>query len=343
MNQKVERNYRRLMTLDVVNESLIKTYLKNELIDISETSCQGQFNGFDVQFNNEKYLFPKSRISNQYHQTGTTLKLQQKASQFIIPLPLSNFKDPSIGRGAFRQLLNGFASSDDGMFQANKWLVSLFDEEDAARFYTQEVCRSKFLTDYKDIILEAMVAYFSGYKSISTMSLFPVFEGALRKLQIQFVEGEEGNVSKDKFVIQFKKLSDKRVKKVTANYTKTPLDFLSDGCEKMMFASLFDIHCDVIAAIKYFFENVLYKSSTDCDQGFNRHLVMHMLKNDFNEKANFVRMIIIISYIVYLEDVENNITPFDDKPFDRRLNQELYQMFKNARKLKINLDDFNVG
>ena len=196
-----------------------------------------------------------------------------------------------------------------GCIKRNEWLVSLFEEEDAARFYTQQVCRSAFLTDYKEIILEAITAYFSGYKSISTMSLFPVFEGALRELQIQFVEGEEGNVSKDKFVKQFKKLSEKRIEKVTTHYTRTPLDFLSDGCEKMMFASLFDIHCDVMAAIKEFFEEVLYKNSNDCDQGFNRHLVIHMLKNDFNEKANFVRMIIVISYIVYLEDVENNITP----------------------------------
>ena len=67
---------------------------------------------------------------------------------------------------------------------------------------------------------------------------------------------------------------------------------------------------------------------------------MHMLTNDFNEKANFVRMIIVISYIVYLEDVENNITPFDDISFDRRLNQELCEMLKNASKSKINLDDF---
>ncbi|BCK15813.1 TPA: hypothetical protein RSW70_000033 [Vibrio cholerae] len=339
MNEEVERKCRNLMKLDVVNESLIKSYLNNELVNISETR-QGQFDGFDVQFNNEKYLFPNSRISKKYNKTGTTLKLQKKASLFIIPLPLSNFKVPAIGRGAFRELLKGFASSDDGMFQANEWLVSLFEEEDAARFYTQQVCRSTFLTDYKEIILEAIIAYFSGYKSIPTMSLFPVFEGALRELQIQFAEGEEGNVSKDKFIKQFKKLSEKRIKKVTTHYTKTPLDFLSDGCEKMMFASLFDIHCDVIAAIKEFFEEVLYKKSTDCDQGFNRHLVMHMLKNDFNEKANFVRMIIVISYIVYLEDVENNITPFDDISFDRRLNQELCEMFKKASKSKINLDEF---
>ena len=180
MNEEIERNCRKLMKLDVVNESSIKSYLKNELVKI-EARCQGQFVGYDVQFNNKKYLFPNSRISKKYNKTATTLKLQKKANLFIIPLPLSNFKVPPIGRGTFLELLKDFSSNDDGMFRANEWLVSLFEEEDAARFYTQQVCRSSFLTDYKEIILEAIIAYFSGYKSISTMSLFPVFEGGIKR------------------------------------------------------------------------------------------------------------------------------------------------------------------
>lgn len=61
-----------------------------------------------------------------------------------------------------------------------------------------------------------------------------------------------------------------------------------------------------------FFNRVLYKStSRDTDlNGFNRHLVIHLLKNDFNEPANFARLFLALTQITFIESLHNQNVPF---------------------------------
>jgi hypothetical protein len=325
---------RDLMKTKNITEKSIQAFFGERLNSIKQAKNTYQFEAYDVVVDDRTYLIPLHRMSNTRTNISTRLKLQKKAMPCLLPLPLTNFT--YIGMQQFRQNLKIFLNSENPVEAANRWLVSIFTPEIASDLFTQQVCRSVFLTEYKGIILEAIFSYFSGYKSISIISLLPVFEGSLRDLQVKFSNGSIGNVSKEEFVKNFESMIEERANKAMKNYDLSPLDVIDKKDDKTIFYNLIDGHCDLIYAILEFFKEVLYKDSDKGAQGFNRHLILHMLKNDFNERSNFVRMMIVISYIVYLEDVQNNITPFDDVPFDKSLQRELKTMFEEA--IQINLD-----
>ncbi|HCG5940537.1 TPA: hypothetical protein NJ055_004690 [Vibrio parahaemolyticus] len=327
---------RDLMKTKNITEKSIQAFFGERLNSIKQAQVKNthNFEAYDVVVDDRTYLIPLHRMSNTRTNISTRLKLQKKAIPCLLPLPLANFT--YIGMGEFQQYLKTFLNSPNPIEAANEWLTSIFTPEIAANIFTQQICRSEFLSEYKGIILEAMLGYFSGYKSITTMSLFPVFEGGLRKLQVKYANGEDGNVKRIKFVDNFEFMIEERAKKALNQYDLSPLDAIHHKDPKTTLFKLIDFHCDLIYSILEFFEKVLYKPSKKGDQGFNRHLILHMLKNDFNESANFVRMIIVMLYIVYLEDIQNNITPFDDVPFDKSLHSLLKAKFENAT--QINLD-----
>ena len=70
--------------------------------------------------------------------------------------------------------------------------------------------------------------------------------------------------------------------------------------------------CDVINAFRKFFSSVLYKpSGSDRSlNGFNRHLIVHLLKNDFHEPSNFPRIILALTHIMFIESLQNEKVPF---------------------------------
>ena len=61
---------------------------------------------------------------------------------------------------------------------------------------------------------------------------------------------------------------------------------------------------------KLFFSDVLYKPSSGNTDGFNRHIIVHMLKNDFNNPANFIRIFLALTHIMFIESLNNQSVPF---------------------------------
>ncbi|EJE4172943.1 hypothetical protein M3917_003633, partial [Vibrio parahaemolyticus] len=181
---------RDLMKTKNITEKSIQAFFGERLNSIKQAKNTYQFEAYDVVVDDRTYLIPLHRMSNTRTNISTRLKLQKKAMPCLLPLPLTNFT--YIGMLQFRQNLKIFLNSENPVEAANKWLVSIFTPEIASDLFTQQVCRSVFLTEYKGIILEAIFSYFSGYKSISIISLLPVFEGSLRELQVKFSNGSIG-------------------------------------------------------------------------------------------------------------------------------------------------------
>lgn len=300
-----------------------------DLVSIEELKTY-QFRGYVVQLTDRKLLIPSVKISKQFSEQSRLIKLQRRSLEFQLPLPVEQLV--SYGLSDFRKILISLeGDKEKGKAKADEWLVELFNADVGAEFYTQQVLRSKYLKPYKNIILEALLAYFSGFKNIPTMSLFPVFEGSLRALQVDLGNGKNNNVKKVEFVKGFKGLIKKRLKTPMSHYDFSPLDYLANDEDLLMFAGLFDIKYDLILCLKLFFEEILYKKSEGCNQGFNRHLIIHMLKNDFSGQSNFVRMLILLSYIVYIEDFVNQIELLVDVvEYDTCYCERLSYVFKHG-------------
>lgn len=82
--------------------------------------------------------------------------------------------------------------------------------------------------------------------------------------------------------------------------TSLEIDFLTHICPQS----------DVINAFKLFFSQVLYKPSDNDTDGFNRHVIVHMLKNDFNNPANFSRIFLALTHVTFIESLKNQDVPF---------------------------------
>lgn len=71
------------------------------------------------------------------------------------------------------------------------------------------------------------------------------------------------------------------------------------------------------------FKNVIYKPTGGVNEGsFNRHLILHLLNQNFNEPSNFVRIFLALTHLTFAESLMNNNVPFfwegvDDN--DRRI------------------------
>ncbi|MGW7775052.1 hypothetical protein ACTWM0_19135 [Pseudomonas machongensis] len=144
---------------------------------------------------------------------------------------------------------------------------------------------------------------------IAIMSLIPVFEGGLRNLQNQLLSEDKTNVSAEIFEQRLRKILVDWGKRRVDKYTwhsgmygpgDLEIDFYTHICEQS----------DVINCFRIFFKEVLYKSSRGKFSGFNRHVIMHMLSNDFNSPTNFYRIFLALTHITFIESLRNESIPF---------------------------------
>lgn len=163
--------------------------------------------------------------------------------------------------------------------------------------------------EYKTIILESIEAYYLGMDNIAVISLLPVFEGGLRNLQVLTLGINSKNVKADEFDKGLRNLllswGRNRMKKYSWHPGKNEsnekeIDFLTHAFPQ----------ADVINSFRIFFSEVLYKNSDSSTNSLNRHIILHLLKNDFNNPSNFIRMFLLLTHIVFIESLSNQSVPF---------------------------------
>jgi hypothetical protein len=144
---------------------------------------------------------------------------------------------------------------------------------------------------------------------VAIMSLIPVFEAGLRNIQNSVLGMSAQNVSAKEFEKGLKDLIISWGRRKTHEYVWHPgktydceveIDFLTHACPQ----------ADVINAFRLFFSNILYKESEHDVSGLNRHVIVHMLKSDFNNPANFPRVFLALTHVVFIESLINEKIPF---------------------------------
>lgn len=179
----------------------------------------------------------------------------------------------------------------------------------ALTYFQRYFALSNSFKEYKTIIFEAIEAYYMGMDHVAIMSLIPVFEAGLRKIQNSVLGMSDQNVSSKEFERGLKELCLDWGRRRTQEYIWYPgksynadveIDFLTHICPQS----------DVINAFRLFFSNVLYKNSKEGIVGLNRHVIVHMLKNDFSNPANFSRIFLAMTHITFIESLSNQDVPF---------------------------------
>lgn len=301
---KCEKTLKRICRLPKVTEEQIHAqFLKHEKSTVQVVPKNLGKPGFEVT-TNEGVCFVTERSIDYYNKIwGRVTGLQKRMLDLAIPVPLY------IGQGTISKAINEINCSKNPRKSSDEWLHNNFSIEVALTYFLRYFSASNSFNDYKAIIFEAIEAYYMGMDHIAIMSLMPVFEAGLRNIQNSVLGMSEKNVSAKEFEKGLKELLLNWGRRKTQSYiwypgksynTAVEIDFLTHICPQ----------ADVINAFRLFFSHVLYKNSQQGGIGLNRHVIVHMLKNDFNNPANFLRIFLALTHITFIESLNNQAVPF---------------------------------
>lgn len=286
---------RKLCRQDVLTIESISALVKRKTdIDIEVTRKYIGKPGFDFILRGERFFVTERKIAHYNKCHGTTLGLQKRMLQVSIPVFFY------IGEGTLDRDIHEIIKSEDSDKKSNDWLESNFSPEIAATYLNKYFSKSTCLAEYKEIIFEAIEAYYLSMPHIAIMSLLPVFEAGLRNLQHKIVGTDLNNVSSEEFEKGIKAILFHWGDEVLSEYDHYPGKGY-DGQVQEDFLGHINPQCDVISSFKLFFSEVLYKPSNDESNGFNRHMILHLLKNDFNSPSNFIRLFLAITHITFID------------------------------------------
>ncbi|MDQ0982534.1 hypothetical protein [Pseudomonas synxantha] len=288
------------LTLDLI----VAAFNKHENKDVDVSAKNLDRPGFEIATDEGLCFVTERPISYYNEKWGRVTGTQELALPLSLPVPLH-----IVSESQFINELFAMRNSKNPRDAADYWLNEYFAPEIAATYFNKYFSVSNSLSEYRTIVFEAIEAYYLGMDHIAIMSLIPVFEAGLRNIQDSKLSIKPNNVSTDVFERNLKDIIKKWGSRQLEAYAWYPgkdynsaieIDFLTHICPQS----------DVMNAFRIFFKDVLYKSSTGNNDGFNRHLIIHLLKNDFKNPANFVRIFICLTHIVFIESLENTNVPF---------------------------------
>ena len=283
-----------------LSSEIVDTMLRAKGLDFDFKSFSfGNVNGFLVDGLGEKAFLPTRNVSYMNARFGRVTGCQERALKMKIPLPLF------IGQGDLSRQIHSLNNSDAA---ADDWLIDLFSPVVASTYVLKYFEKSQALLPYIQIIYESLEAYFMGLDHVAVMALLPVVEGGLRNVQELALNHSDSNVRSEDFTSRLGDMIIKHGEREASDISIYPGSWgLNDV--RIDFLTHVNPQCDVMNAFRIFFKEVLYRSSHGASDGFNRHLILHLLKNDFASPANFVRVFLILSHIAFCERLNNSVIP----------------------------------
>ncbi|MCF7354806.1 hypothetical protein [Vibrio sp. CK2-1] len=324
----------------MVNEKIIKTLARQPKLtpDLIQTICKkranidvhvrpksmGNCRGFEVSSEGSIVYVtdrPISYYTKKYHRVTN---MQSRSIEIATPMPLY------LGQGDLDKALFDIYNSKNPKESVNKWLLDIFSIDVATAYFNKYLSASNCFKEYKTIIFEAIEAFYMGMDHIAIMSLIPVLEAGLRNVQESTLNMNTGNVSAKEFERGLKLQILTWGRRSVESYSWYPGKGYNTEVEIDFFTQI-NPQCDVINAFRVYFNQVLYKSSSAESQGFNRHLIVHLLMNNFNEPSNFIRIFLALTNVAFIESLYNQDIPFmwqgiDDK--DRSLGNYIRSVSK---------------
>lgn len=287
----------------VTEEQIHQLFLKNEGVNVDVVKKDIGKSGFEIITNEGICFVTEYPISYYNKKYGRVTSTQERMLDLSIPIPLY------IGEGDMNKEVYMINNSSDPRSKSDEWLLAEFTEELAMTYFLRYFSQSQSFVEYKTIIFEAIEAYFMGLENIAIMALLPVFEGGLRNVQYSALGMNKQNVSAKEFEKGLKKLIIKYGEVKTKEYIWHPGKSYNNDVEINFFTHI-SPQSDVINAFRLFFSKVLYSDSNENVSSLNRHVILHMLKNEFNNRANFPRVFYALTHITFIERLNNQDIPF---------------------------------
>lgn len=286
---------------EYLNEEIIESSLLRKGLDFQLSPFSyGQVDGFVVDSLGAKAFLSERSVSYMNSRRVRVTTCQERAIQKNIPIPLF------LGLGDLINQIHEVSSSDNK--DADKWLIDLFTPAVASTYVLKYFENSQSLRPYIQIIYESLEAYYMELDHVAVMALLPVVEGGLRNVQEIVLSHTDANIKSEDFVARLGDMLVKHGEREASDISIYPGSFGSNEV-RLDFLTHANPQCDVMNAFRIFFKKVLYRRSRDASDGFNRHLILHLLKNDFASPANFIRVFLLLSHIAFCERSSNSSIP----------------------------------
>lgn len=259
--------------------------------------------GFKIVSDKGIFLLLEQSIDHYNSTWGRVTNIQSSMLSYGIPVPLY------LGQGEMTMGFHEATTSNDPTAAVEKWLYEIFEIDLAAAYFVNFFSKSEALKDFRLIIFEAIESFYMGLDHAAIMSLIPVFEGGLRNLQNALLDEDKANVAGAVFEKRLRAILKNWGGRSVIDYDWHPGIYGVDSVEVDFYTHICP-QSDVINCFRLFFKNVLYKSSGSHSEGFNRHVIVHMLGNDFNRATNFYRIFLALTHITFIESLTNKNVPF---------------------------------
>ncbi|MFJ2537727.1 hypothetical protein [Pseudomonas sp. NPDC087614] len=317
------KTLKKLYKAPELNASLIiETFKRREGISVIVEEVDVGKPGFKITIDESNFLLLKHPIEHFNIKWGRATSIQSRMLPYGIPIPLY------LGQGDMSKSFHKAITSQSPDTAVEKWLYDIFEIDLAAAYFLNYFSKSEALKDYRLIILEAIESFYMGLDHAAIMSLIPVFEGGLRNLQNLVLDEDKGNVSGAVFEKRLRAILKHWGSRRVSDYNWHPGMYGIDSIEVDFYTHICP-QSDVINCFRLFFKNVLYKPTESHNEGFNRHIIVHMLGNNFNRATNFFRIFLALTHITFIESLTSEHVPFFWRGYDdesRRLGQYLKQI-----------------
>ncbi|MBK0058272.1 hypothetical protein IAE40_06480 [Pseudomonas sp. S44] len=301
---KYEKTLKKLCRLPKLDPSIIvDSFARNEGVPVSVVAISIEKPAFEIYCGNNIFLLLERPVSFHNKRSGRLTNTQMVLLEYASPVPLY------LGQGQLSSTLYEAHRSPKPHQAVDQWLEDIVEIELLITYFLRYFSNSEALKDYRLIIFEAIEAFYMGLDHIAIMSLLPVFEGGLRNVQSLVLNVDRANVSSDIFAKRLKQILKEWGSRRVAKYSWHPGVYGCDDVEVDFYTHICP-QADVINCFLIFFKNVLYKDSCSGQLGFNRHVILHLLDNDFNRPANFYRIFLALTHIAFIESLSNQNVPF---------------------------------
>ncbi|MDP2573280.1 hypothetical protein Q8W40_13900 [Vibrio penaeicida] len=246
-----------------------------------------QINGFRIETGGEIAFFPKKECFPENSSYVAKLRETFYTVTVVVP-PLITVEELDVFSNAVK------SDSKNISHEFGKWYPTEF----IARLYCCHYQNNNLTEKYLRIIKQSIEAFHFGLYSVSIVSLIPCIEGLIRDIGMRI----EVNCSESVGVKDLINVLEKLQKRVINEFVFHGYDWIPSDFKSVKFHDQFNEVVQLIESIKFVVENDYYSStgSYSNDINLNRNAIVHGFVTDFDDKANFYRLLTIINSLVLL-------------------------------------------
>ncbi|XDD53007.1 hypothetical protein AB3N62_10985 [Leptospira sp. WS4.C2] len=330
--QAIYRECRRLNLINSKNISTIEEYIDKKTnskvkIKVIEHGRHLYYEALDIKIGQDHLLFPIKRSAE--IQGNRTRAIDKNAIfeelGWIIP--------PYFSIGSI-QTLAAFlkeAQVQERHSMLEQALAKMYHYEYLSALYSERYAKIPLISDYKEIILEAIKSHASGFTYTPIISLIAVIEGTSRSILNSF------NISASliglelyhRMFTSFRTYY--KTKILFANYDWIPPEYRENS-----FLESFDQTMNLVKTFENYIKNHFYSNSKEYTGigNLNRNGIIHGFYLDYNYSYNFLKLITVLDLLCFILSWKYNFSLLgpDSTPESLVLYDELENLSSKIKK-----------